>query len=63
MGRDLKKYIKQVRSNPHIFCFCTCRITDCPMHKSKCPYDDQYLFAIMKDTVFCPEEEERLDDE
>jgi len=29
------------------------------MHKSKCPYDGKYLFAILKDTIFCPYEEER----
>ena len=57
MARGLRRFIKQVRNNPHIFCFHTCSIEACPKHKSKCPYDGQYLFALLKDTPYCPYEE------
>ena len=56
MVRKLKKFAMQVRRNPHIFCFNTCCVEDCPKHKYKCPYDDQYLFAMLKDTPYCPYE-------
>lgn len=53
----LGKYAKQVRRNPHIFCYNTCRMSNCAKHKSRCPYDGQYLFAMLKDTPFCPYED------
>ena len=56
MVRKLKQFARQVRRNPHIFCFNTCCIEDCPKHKYRCPYDGQYLFAMLKDTPYCPYE-------
>ena len=52
-----RKYAKQVRRNPHIFCFYECCVEICPKHKDRCPYDGQYLFAMLKDTPFCPYED------
>jgi len=53
----LSKYAKQVRRNPHLFCYNDCCMDSCPKHKNRCPYDGQYLFAMLKDTPFCPYED------
>lgn len=53
----LSKYAKQVRRDPHLFCYNDCCMDSCPKHKSRCPYDGQYLFAMLKDTPFCPYED------
>ena len=53
----LSKYVRQVRRNPHIFCFNECCMDSCPKHKHRCPYDGQYLFAMLKDTPYCPYED------
>ena len=34
-----------------------CCMDGCPKHKDKCPYDGQYLFAMLKDTPYCPYED------
>ena len=51
------KYVRQVRRNPHLFCYNDCCMDSCPKHKNRCPYDGQYLFAMLKDTPFCPHED------
>jgi hypothetical protein len=51
--KKLKKYVKQIKANPHVFCFNDCCITDCAKHKNRCPYDGEYLFAYLKDTPYC----------
>ena len=53
----LSKYAKQVRRNPHLFCYNDCCMDSCPKHKHRCPYDGQYLFAMLKDTPYCPYED------
>ena len=57
MRDNLSKYVRQVRRNPHIFCFYECCVEICPKHKDRCPYDGQYLFAMLKDTPYCPYED------
>ena len=51
------KYVRQVRRNPHLFCYNECCMDGCPKHKDKCPYDGQYLIAMLKDTPICPYED------
>ena len=53
----LSKYVRQVRRNPHLFCYNECCMDSCPKHKSRCPYNGQYLFAMLKDTPYCPYED------
>ena len=52
-----RDYVKEVRSNPNIYCFCVCRMEDCPKHKDKVDRSRNYLFALLKDTPYCPYED------
>lgn len=52
--RDMRYYAKQIRNNPHVYCYNDCMVAICSKHKSKCPYDGEYLFAMLKDTPYCP---------
>ncbi len=57
---DVKKSVKQVQKNPHIYCSNTCTYSEyCPKHMSRITYpDNEYLLALMKDTPYCLCEEE-----
>lgn len=61
MKMKLKKSVKQVDRNPHIFCKNTCMYQDqCHKHWSNIIYpDDEYLLALMKDTPYCLYDERR----
>ena len=48
MVSKLSRYVKQVRRNPHLFCYNDCCMDSCPKHKNRCP---------LKDTPFCPYED------
>lgn len=53
----MNNYIKEIVDNPYVYCFCECCITDCPKHKEKVDYSIPYLYALMKDTPYCPYDE------
>ena len=56
--RDIENYKQEIENNPHIFCYNTCCIKECPKHKDNVVLDNQYLYALMKDTIYCPYQEE-----
>ncbi len=52
-----RDYVEEVRSNPNIYCNNVCRMTDCPKHKDKVDKSKLYLFAMLKDTPYCMDED------
>lgn len=60
---NIKRSVKQVDKNPHIFCIDSC--TDqyrCNKHMERIEYpNEEYLLAHMKDTPYCPFDERRED--
>ena len=68
MFRRKRDLIKEVRTNPRIYCYDECSHDWCQKHKSKVDRTKLYLFAKLKDTPYCPHEdremyEEAFDDE
>lgn len=57
-NEEIGRYIKEIEKNPHIYCFNTCCVKECPKHKDNVVLDNQYLYALMKDTIYCPYQEE-----
>ena len=59
---DIEAYVEEINNNPHVFCFNECCIYECPKHKNNLVLDNQYLYALMKDTIYCPYQEEEYYD-
>ena len=57
---DIEGYVEEINNNPHVFCFNQCCIKECPKHKDNVVFDNQYLYALMKDTIYCPYQEEEV---
>ncbi len=57
MKRD---YIEEIRTNPNVYCECECSETYCPKHINKVDISKPYLFANMKGTPYCIEEDPEM---
>ena len=61
--RKKRDYIREIRSNPMVYCYDTCGYANCPKHKNKVDFETLYLFAKLKDTPYCPIEDREMYEE
>lgn len=54
--------IEQIKDNPLVFCFNNCCNIECPKHKDNVDLGIPYLYALMKDTPYCPYDERKSED-
>ena len=55
-----RDYIKEIQSNPNVYCVSVCSDTSCPKHINKVDTSKLYLLAYMKDSLYCLDEEDRM---